>query len=69
MLRMKAERLRRGWSQADVGYRARIQPSEISRLERGLAVPYPSQLKRLARVLQVPAEQLTQEVEPEAVAS
>ena len=37
MLRVKAERIRRGWSQLDVAFHARIQPSELSRIERGLA--------------------------------
>jgi transcriptional regulator with XRE-family HTH domain len=69
MLRMKAERIRRGWSQLELAFRARIQPSEISRVERGLAVPYPAQAKRLARALRMRADQLTEPVDPQAVAS
>ena len=69
MLRLKAERIRRGWSQLDVAYRARIQPSELSRLERGLAIPYPGQAARLATVFEITAEQLLQVDYPEAVAS
>lgn len=60
MLRVKAERLRRGWSQLDVAYRARLQPSELSRIERGLAVPYPGQAERLSRVFGLPADALQQ---------
>ena len=29
MLRMKAERIRRGWTQTDLAYHARVQPAEI----------------------------------------
>ena len=69
MLRMKAARLGRGWSQLDVAYRARIQPSELSRIERGLAVPYPGQAERLAKVLELTPGQLAELVTEEALAS
>ena len=62
MLRMKAERLRRGWSQLDVAFRARIQPSELSRLERGLATPYPGQAERLAQLFELSPQELVQSV-------
>lgn len=60
MLRVKAERLRRGWSQLDVAYRARVQPSELSRIERGLVIPYPRQAERLSKVFGLPADTLQQ---------
>lgn len=69
MLKIQAERLRRNWSQLDLGYRAKVQPSEISRIETGQAVPYPKQRARLAKVLKVPPEELLDTVEPEAAAS
>jgi transcriptional regulator with XRE-family HTH domain len=69
MLRMKAERLRRGWSQLDVAFHARIQPSELSRLERGLAVPYQGQAQRLAAVFELTPAQLVEPATLEALAS
>ena len=53
MLRVKAERLRRNWTQTDLGYHARITPAEISRIETGRLRPYPGQAERLARVLDI----------------
>ena len=58
MRNVKAERLRRGWTQTDLGARARLAASVISQIESGRFRPYPGQLKRLARVLNLPAEQL-----------
>jgi len=67
VLKIQAERLRRGWTQVDLGYRARVQPADISRFERGQARPYPKQAVRLARVLKLSIDELLQPAE--AVAS
>jgi transcriptional regulator with XRE-family HTH domain len=64
-LRIKAERLRRKWTQTELGARSGVSVSEISRIETGRTRPYPDQAKRLARALKVPAAQLL-EPEPEA---
>ena len=58
MKRIKAERLRRGWTQTDLGYHSRTSPADISRIETGRLKPYPGQLERLGRVLGVPAGDL-----------
>ena len=55
---MKAERLRRRWSQTDLGFRARLSASDVSRIETLRLQPYPLQVKRLARVLDLAADQL-----------
>ena len=62
MLRLKAERLRRGWTQTDLGYHARITPAEISRIETGRLRPYPGQAERLSRVLELAPTELLAEV-------
>ena len=62
MVRLKAERLQRGWTLQDLGYKARIQASDISKIERQVLRPYPAQLARLAKVLKCPAEDLLLEV-------
>ena len=67
MLRMKLERLRRGWNQTKLAYLARTSGPEISRIETGRARPYPKQLKRLAKVLRLSPDVLMQEIgEPAA---
>ena len=62
MVRLKAERLKRGWSQQDLAFHARMASADISRLERGWARPYPTQARRLAETLGIPEEELLQEV-------
>ena len=62
MLKIKAERLRRGWNQQTLGYRARTQAADVSRIENGRMVPYPAQAKRLARVLGLIPDELLDEV-------
>ena len=62
MIRLKAERLRRGWTQIDLAYHARVQPAEISRFETGNARPYPRQAQRLAATLGLDPGELLQEV-------
>ena len=70
--RLKFERQRRGWSQAQVGalvahfglHRALTQ-FEVSQIERGRLNPTHDELHALARVLQVdPAEALLLQVDP-----
>jgi ribosome-binding protein aMBF1 (putative translation factor) len=69
MLRIKAERLRRGWSQQDLGYRARVQATDISRIERGRFIPYDGQAERLARVLGLTRNELLENAAVEALVS
>jgi transcriptional regulator with XRE-family HTH domain len=61
--RLKAERLRRRWTLKELSRRTRIADPDISKIERLLARPYPSQLKRLARAVRVPPEQLLEIVQ------
>ncbi len=56
--RMKAERLRRHWTQTDLAYHARMSPSDISRIENGRLIPYPGYAERLARALGLSPEEL-----------
>ncbi len=63
MLRIKVERLRREWTQTDLGYKARMTPAEISRIETGRLTPYPGQIKRLVRVLGLGADELLAHVD------
>ncbi len=54
-------RTQRGLSQVELARRSRIHPADISRIEGGRLVPYRPQVRRLARALGVPVEELTRE--------
>ena len=53
MLRIRAERLKRGWSQIVLAYHSGVANSDISAIECGHLRPYPSQLARLASALEI----------------
>jgi len=68
MLRLQLERQRQGLSQQQMGFRAEISPSTISRIENGKIYPYPGWRKRLAKVLgwsEEQADELFKEVTKE----
>ena len=56
MLQITRERRGRGWSQAELARRAKLDQSPLSKIESGWLQPYPRQLRRLARALGVPLE-------------
>jgi len=58
----KRERKRRGLSLLILGAQTGIQPTELSRIERGKAVPYPAHRKRLAHALGIPEADLQRRV-------
>jgi transcriptional regulator with XRE-family HTH domain len=58
MVKMRARRLELGYSQQTLAYRARVANSDISKFENQRQVPYPSQAKRVARVLGLQPEEL-----------
>ncbi len=62
MLRMKWERLNRGWSQEHISRVARIASSDVSKIERGVLRPYPRQVQRLEKMFGLRSEELLQEV-------
>lgn len=66
MLRLKFERLQRELTLQELGFKARIQASEISKFERKILKPYPAQLVRLARVLKCATEDLLEEMSDDA---
>lgn len=62
MLRVRAERKRRRWRQEDLAYWSRLSAAEISRIETGRLQPYPGQIERLARALEIDPATLLDEV-------
>ena len=48
------ERKRRGWSQAELARRARMNPNTISLIESGRFQPYDSQLRKISEALGLP---------------
>lgn len=68
--RMKVERLQRRWTQTQLGARAAVSASDVSRIESGRFVPYPNQARRLARALGLTVDELLEPVaEAERAAS
>lgn len=67
MTRMKFERKRREWSLQTLGALIGMQGAEISKVERGILVPYPSQRERLARALGLDENELLVEVPEDAL--
>ena len=62
-LRIQVARKQRGWSQTQLGARARVSATDVSKIETGRFLPYPVQVKRLARALKLKPEELLEEVE------
>ena len=67
MVKMKFLRLDKGWSLNVLAVHASMQPGEISKIKRGLLVPYESQRVKLAEALGVAPERLLEEVSAEAL--
>ena len=67
MVQRKAERLKRGWRQEEVGLYARMAGADISRIESGRMKPYDSQVARLSAVLGLRPEALFEPVQAPAL--
>jgi transcriptional regulator with XRE-family HTH domain len=67
VLKAKAERRKRGWSQQLEGVYANVSAADVSRIETGRMVPYPGQAERLARVLGLRPEELQEPAEEQEV--
>ena len=63
MLRLKQERLRRGWSLTDVCLLTRIDPAALSKIERGKWPCGPGWRRRIAEAFGLPEEFLFREAE------
>ena len=63
MLRIRQERLRRGWSQTVLAYHAKVSASDVSRIENGMQRPYPRQATALAQALKLTVDMLLEEVD------
>ena len=61
--RIRAARLRKGWTQLQLALEASVSPSTVARWERG-GLPPVRELIRLAGVLGVPAEDLVEDQLP-----
>ncbi|MEW6229967.1 MAG: helix-turn-helix domain-containing protein [Bacillota bacterium] len=62
---MKAERIRRGWSQQRLAVEAGVGYADICRIECGWLRPYPGQAEKIARVLGIGVESLLEECDEE----
>ncbi len=62
MTRMEATRKARNLTQAELAQRAQMSQPDISAIETGRVQPWPGHAKRLARVLKLKPEELTEAV-------
>jgi transcriptional regulator with XRE-family HTH domain len=62
VLRIRFERLQRGWTQTDVAIRAHVMQQEVSLIEQGRLIPRPNQLERLGRAFGIPSASLLKPV-------
>lgn len=62
MLRIKAERLRRKLTQQKVAVDCNMSYADISRIETGRMLPYPSHMKRLSDYFNISEQELLMEV-------
>ena len=67
MLRVKYERLSRGWNQTALAYHVCMSVGDISRIESGRLRPYPSQLEKLSRVFGVDGAALLEDTAGNAI--
>ena len=56
-MRLTNERTRRGWSRAELARRAGMNATTVGQIEAGRFIPYPRQLAKLARALELPEAQ------------
>ncbi len=67
LLRIRQERLKRGWTQQQLAFFADVGVSDVSRIETGrVSDPYPTHAKKLARILGINPKELTEPAETEA---
>ena len=56
MKTIRLEREKKGWSQCELSRRARMTPADVGKIESGRIVPYRSQVKKLAKALEISAD-------------
>lgn len=63
----KIQQLReaRGWSRSELARQARMDAGDVSKIERGILVPYPGQIMKIAKALNVRATEIANEVKEE----
>ena len=63
-MKLREERIRRGWSLTELTRRTGIATSDLSQIERGLRFAHPGWRRRIARALELPESQLFASIQP-----
>lgn len=63
MLKLRNERLQRGWSQTQLSHLTGIASPDLSAIEREIKPSYPGWRQRLTRVFGIPEEELFAQVD------
>lgn len=65
MLRMRAERMKRGLSFTDLSYKVQIHPATLGKIETKKMIAYEPHKKKLSKFFGIPAEELFGDVSPD----
>ena len=60
--KLRVLRLARGWTQTELGWHMRMSSTAINAVEHGRVRAWPNFVKRAAKALGVPVEELTEEL-------
>ena len=63
MKRLKKERQKRDMSQADLAFKLRIYPTQLSKIENGRIIPFKPNKEKLEKFFNMSIDDLLQEVE------
>lgn len=58
MSRIQELREAKGWSRSELARQARMDAGDVSKIERGILVPYPGQVMKIAKALDVRATEI-----------
>lgn len=62
MNNLKSERAKRGFTQFELAKMSNVSPADISKIERGVTIPFPGWRRKLSNALGVPEKEVFPEV-------
>lgn len=62
MSRIQELREARGWSRSELARQARMDAGDVSKIERGILVPYPGQVLKIAKALGARATEIANDI-------
>lgn len=62
MSKIQELREAKGWSRSELARQARMDAGDVSKIERGILVPYPGQVLKIAKALDVRATEIANDI-------